>query len=331
MAVITELSRSALERALQDYDVGPLIAFRPVAEGIENTNYFVRTAGSSESQSAAEEYVLTLIESEDTTVEDRTLMVSVLDACHDHGLPVAPVLRTRSGSIATEIEFKPAILSPRLAGRHTAVPVQEQCEAVGRFLARMHAVTDSVDCETRPYIRDTAWLAQCREIVFRHLSYSERELLAQAVDQISAMLARNDVSKLPQGVIHGDLFRDNALFNEYGLSGVVDFHHTSRGYWIYDVAVAVNDWCRDRDALNVERTMALLGEYHEQRAFTPAELWFFSTFLLYGAVAFWLSRLLVAVRDDLPESYPVKDPNEFAELVARHLTAPFRVDPLLFS
>lgn len=331
MAAITDLPRSVLERVLRDYDVGPLIGFKPASEGIENTNYFLRTAGKTEASDEAEEFVITLIEAEDPSDRDRDLMIRILDTCYESGLPVAPVIRTRSGTRATEIFSKPVYLSPVLEGIHTAVPVRDQCEAVGRFLARMHLVTESLECDEYPYIRDAAWLEQSRELVFRHLGFTEREMLRDAVAQVTSMLARNDITHLPQGVIHGDLFRDNALFNRYGLNGVVDFHHASKGYWIYDVAVTLNDWCRDGASLDVERSLAFMQEYNAIRAFAPGELWFLPIFLLYGAVAFWLSRLLVAVREDLPSAYPVKDPAEFAEVVAHHLRTPFRVDPHLFD
>ena len=331
MAAITELTRSDLERLLHDYDVGPLVGFKSASEGIENTNYFVRTAGKAEALDNATEFVLTLIESEDPLERDRELMIRVLDTCFEQGLPVAPVVRTRNGATATNMFSKPVYLSPRLQGIHTAVPVLDQCEAVGRFLARMHLVVESLECQEYPYVRDSGWLQQSQELVYRHLGFTERTILNDAVRQVVSMLARNDVTELPQGVIHGDLFRDNVLFNRYGLNGVVDFHHASRGYWIYDVAVAMNDWCRNGESLDNERSLAFMREYNAIRPFAPGELWFLPIFLLYGAVAFWMSRLLVAVRDDLPPSHPVKDPSEFAEVVACHLRTPFRVDPHLFD
>jgi homoserine kinase type II len=55
------------------------------------------------------------------------------------------------------------------------------------------------------------------------------------------------------------MFRDNVLFSERGLTGVVDFHHAATGYWLYDLAVVANDWCNDSGGvLDADRTLALL-------------------------------------------------------------------------
>ena len=111
------------------------------------------------------------------------------------------------------------------------------------------------------------------------------------------MLRREDVKRLPRGVIHGDVFRDNVLFSERGLTGVLDFHHAATGYWIYDLAVVANDWCNDNSGvLDPDRVLALLRAYHAIRPLTPPEVWYFPVFALYAATAFWLSRLTVALR-----------------------------------
>ena len=126
-------------------------------------------------------------------------------------------------------------------------------------------------------------------------------------------------------MIHADLFRDNALFDSNGLTGIVDFYHAGVGYQIYDIAVAINDWCMFEGKVDEQRALALISAYHQIRSLTPDEESFLCHFLLYGALAFWLSRLIIAVRDDLPDDYPIKDPAEFEQLVDRHLRRPFRL------
>ena len=128
-----------------------------------------------------------------------------------------------------------------------------------------------------------------------YLPFNELVLLRDASTKVASMLDRADVHALPHGIVHGDLFRDNALFNEHGLSGVLDFHHAAESYLLFDLAVVANDWCTDvRGVLNPERTTALLMAYHQVRRLTKRELWFLSpASQLYAALAFWLSRLVV--------------------------------------
>lgn len=329
MAVITRLTHSAVESILQDYEVGRLLDLKPVAQGIENTNYFVQTTADPDQNAATSEFVLTVIE--DDRLEQRELMFQTLDACIDYGLPVARVERTKSGSTLTSYREKAILLSVRLKGRHVTAPASDQCRAIGRFLSRMHHATDHLDAERFLYVRDVHWIRNTADSVIDHLSTGESLLLQTAVQSVEALLNRNDVQSLPKGVIHGDLFRDNALFNEYGLTGIVDFHHAAYGFKLFDVAVAINDWCRRGNELDQRRTIAFLKAYNSIRPFQTQEYWFFASFLLYAALAFWLSRLNIAVQDDLPEGLPVKDPKEFQRLVQQHVSRPFRLHELALA
>ncbi len=329
MAVITHLRRSVIESVLQEYEVGNLHDYFPASQGIENTNYILQTTKASTNESSSSEFVLTVIE--DDRLSQRDLMVEILDRCYEYGLPVAPTVRSRSGAAMTKVQAKPVVLCPRLKGKHVVAPIREQCGAIGRFLARMHLATQTLDGSAFRYIRDSHWLDKHSSKVAEHLDSHARYLLDRSVTSITSALNRSDVQALPQGIIHGDLFRDNALFNEYGLTGVVDFHHASHGYWLYDLAVTVNDWCRTRDALDKERVFSLLREYNAIRPLQSEEYWFFPMFLLYAATAFWLSRLDVAVQSSLPQDRPAKDPSEMARVVQRHISRPFRLHELAIA
>lgn len=322
MAVITRLSAADVERALAAYTVGDLDGFQEASEGIENTNYFVRTRQEG---GKLAEYVLTLIEEANGSGAHLRAMIEILDCCVAAGLPVPHVVRTSMGASESTLLDKPALLCSKLDGMHVANPVRSQCAAIGRFLGRLHAATAAIQDQAEPYARDARWLAEKTAMVKRDIPLLDRSSLESALQTVSDMLARPDVNDLPCAVIHADLFLDNALFNAYGLSGILDFHHAGRGYCIYDLAVSLNDWCRDGDGLNRERAIDLLRGYASIRALSQAELLYLPMFLLYAALAFWLSRLLIYVRDDLPPHYPVKDPDEFKRLVKRHARAPFVV------
>lgn len=321
MAVITELSAEIITQALEQYDLGVLRRFKPADDGIENTNYFVTTTLPNGSVG---EYVLTLIESDE--VERRRSMFAILKASAAHGLSVPVVMQTASGNPEGSVDGKPIVICQRLQGSHIVHPARRQCSEIGRFLARLHLANVKIEEDVCPYVRDADWLLEKTELVKGEIGWMDRHLLEHTLDHVMAVLSRNDLSQIPIGVVHADLFRDNALFNQYGLSGVVDFHHSGVGYWLYDISVAVNDWCRNGDRLDTERTLALLNAYHAIRPLTRFETWIFPDMLLYGGLAFWLSRLLIAVRTDLPPNYPVKDPAEFGLLVRTYHRSPFRLD-----
>lgn len=315
-----ELDQDTLEETLTRYDVGALVRYWPAPNGIENSNYFIRTLAGE----LKREFVLTILEQPSNS---GPAYVPLLDACRDAGLPVAPVLRNRAGSAFDSLNGKPTLLTPRLLGRHVYNPTVKQVQALGRFIARFHLATEDAPLEAPEYPRDIEWLTERAQVVKGFIGYSDECLIRDTVQRLASMFTRHDVASLPKGVIHGDLFRDNVLFDERGLTGVLDFHHAARGFLLYDLAVAANDWCNDvGGVLDPERTTALFAAYHRIRPLTQQELWFFPVFALYAAVAFWLSRLSVALQAANAASIRFKNPDEFKRIVTNHTSHAFYLD-----
>src|SRR5262245_56903218 len=325
MAAITPLSEPDLEIFLSKYGLEGLESFWPATNGIENTNYFVRLT----SNLGPHEVVVTMLEQ---PANSGALLVQLLDACDAAGLPVAPIIRNRHGATTDQINGKPTIVAPRLVGRHVSNPTVRQCESVGKFLARFHKVTLPLANGAAPHPRNEAWLVQHVEEIKGQVAHLDFRLARDAVDCIGSMLNREDVKQLPRGVIHGDVFRDNVLFTERGLTGVLDFHHAAAGCWVYDLAVAANDWSKDDSGLiDTERTLALLRAYHALRPLSDAEIWYFPAFALYAATAFWLSRLTVALRRDAGVVVRFKNPKEFQRIVEQHYARFFYLDARLLA
>ncbi len=322
MAVLTPLSSADVRMLLSRYEVGELEQHWPAPEGIENTNYFLRARG----EHGPREFVLTVLE-QNASPED--VLLPVLRAAARHGLPVAMPLDDRHGRAAVRLGSKPALLSPRLPGSHPEAPGPGECSAIGRFLARFHLATLDLRHDLPAHPRNGAWLEAHLQARAGRLSWSNRLLLADAVKATREMLARSDVGRLPQGVVHGDLFRDNALFSAGTLSGVLDFHHAARAALTFDLAVVANDWCMRDGELDPEALMALLRGYDAVRHLGSNEVWFLPAFMLFAAAAFWLSRLDVEAR--ATAETPCKDPEEMACLTARHWHHQIMIDERLFK
>jgi len=247
-------------------------------------------------------------------------------------LPVAKVIRNASGEANDRLRGKQTIVCPRLTGRHVFNPTVSQCEAVGRFLGRLHAAARPLTEAAPWHPRNAVWLQEKAAQVDGYLPWDVGCLLNESVTSTTSLLGRTDVRGLPQGVIHGDLFRDNALFTERGLSGVLDFHHAARGFLLFDLAVAANDWCASSDGvLDPDRTLTLLKGYHAIRNLSAPELWYFPAFTLYAALAFWLSRLSVAIRRDPGSKVRSKNPEEFQHIVAQASSHFFYLDPRILD
>lgn len=313
MNAITHLDRKDLEGLLDGYDLGALMDYRRATLGIENTNYFVRT----QRRGTDSHWVLTILEQPSYGGD---LLIPLLRLCQEAGLPVAPVVATRAGRPHEWLNGKAVLLTPMLPGAHPDAPTKNQIKALGGTIAQLHRATAQLPLATPPYPRDPAWLKRRAAAVRPHLAATDAQLLDACLRATLQALRQAEAAALPCGLIHGDLFRDNVLFEGENLTGILDFHHAAAGYLLYDLAVAANDWCNHADErLNETHSGTLLAAYSQVRSLTPAERGAFPAFMCYAALAFWLSRLAAAIQARQGSAVRVKDPDEFRRICADRL------------
>jgi homoserine kinase type II len=298
MSVFTPLARPELEAFLAPYGLGQLRDFQGIAAGSENTNFFISLEQG--------EFVLTLVER--GPVQEMPFFIELLDVLHDANLPVPYALRTTDGQALRELKGKPALLQPRLPGKHPTSPNTQHCVQIGELLAHMHLATRDKPVE-RKTDRGLDWMIKEGGNFISHLGGAQAELLKTSVAEIEVQ--KSKIMALPRANVHADLFRDNTLFEGTHLTGVIDFYNACSGPMLYDVAIAVNDWCSFEDGkIDAPRARALLGAYAALRPFTAAEAELWSCLLRVGCVRFWLSRL-IAAQTFAGQDVLIHDPAEF--------------------
>lgn len=306
MSVFTEVSRAELEAFLTRYDLGRLLNHEGISGGSENSNFFVNCEGG--------EFVLTLVER--GPVDDLPFFIELLECLHADGLPVPYAVQDRQGQALQRLNGRPALLQPRLAGKHVGEPDARHCQAVGQMLARLHTSTEQSGL-LRDSDRGLPWMQQHLGEQLAGSDAEQQSLLAPLQALIGAWL--HEPPHLPQTVLHADLFRDNVLFDGHHLSGVIDFYNAASGWTLYDVAICVNDWCLDEHQhLDSERTQALLAGYAGVRRFTPAEAEHWPDVLRLAALRFWLSRQLAADQHGGQSGVLVKEPEHFLQVLRSH-------------
>jgi homoserine kinase type II len=277
LSVYTPVSEAELSEWLRNYSVGRLESLEPIKSGIENTNFFVTTTQGR--------YVLTLFER--LPAEELPFYLDLMAHLARHGIPSPAPIADLSDQYLQHLNGKPAALVTRLPGRSLEHPGEAECGELGALLARMHLAARSYPAYLENP-RGPKWWRFAALEVRRFLDAAQTALL----DDELAYQAQHRFPDLPRGPVHADLFRDNALFEDVRISGVIDFYFAGVDCLLFDVAVCANDWCVAADfALHPGRTRKLMQAYEAARPFTPLEREAWPVMLRAAALRFWLSRL----------------------------------------
>ena len=315
MSVYTEVGRDKLIAFIGEYAVGNLIDYQGISAGIENTNYFVTTDQG--------EFVLTLFEQHEFAELDYFL--EVMTFFFKHGIPSAHPAEDKQGNYLKSLCGRPAALVMRLAG-HTVddIATLGQCEAIGDMLAQMHLVGEKFK-HRRATQRGADWRESMAETLLPHMSAEQAEMLKAELD----FQKHYSDLELPWGVTHSDLFRDNALFIDDQLQGIIDFYFACDEFLIYDLAVAVNDWCVDEQGLiDNERYQRLMNAYLQRRQLNEAEQSNWNLVCRAAALRFWLSRLQDQLFPREGEMTQIKNPDAFLKILQQHRHNPLSLNTL---
>lgn len=280
MSVYTEISPTALADFLQRYDIGQAADLRGISAGIENSNFFLDTSQG--------QYVLTIFER--VGREELPYFLDLTAFLGHRDVPCPQPIADRQGHYLQTLCNKPAAIVQKLSGATLSQPTATQSATAGALLGRMHSLgQDFPERRQNPSSpQHLIWHRQMRAALTAVLTSDQRSLL----DDELAFLQTQHLSALPQGVIHGDLFPDNALFNGERLSGVIDFYYAADDCLLYDLAISVNAWCSQADGqLDMACCQRMQSAYQQQRPLSVAETAHWFVLLRAAALRFWLSRL----------------------------------------
>jgi homoserine kinase type II len=308
MAVYTDVGADELTRFLAGYDLGALLSYKGIAEGVENSNFLVHTARGN--------FILTLYEKR-VAAGDVPFFLALMEHLAKRGINCPQPVHTKSGAVLGQLAGRPAAIVTFLDGLWIRRPSTKHCAAVGSALASLHLAGADFAMKRVNALSAGSWRALFDQAKDRadKVQPGLSTTIADELDYLEKGWPRG----LPQGVIHADLFPDNVFFLGDELSGLIDFYFACTDTLAYDVAICLNAWCFEPDhSYNVTKGRALLQAYSGARALSAAEREALPMLARGAALRFLLTRLVDWIA--VPEGALVKpkDPLEYFRKLRFH-------------
>jgi homoserine kinase type II len=301
MAVYTEVSEAALADFVASYGLGKLKGFQGITQGVENTNYRVDTERGR--------YLLTLYEKRVATA-DLPFFLGLMEHLAEHGLNCPVPLRNGLGVVLGELSKRPAALVTWLEGAWPQTQSVAQCAALGTGLAELH-----IDGAGFGISRANALGIEGWRTLFERFSSQADEIapdLRNTIERELAVLEAQWPERLPRGIIHADLFPDNAFFIGDRLSGIIDFYFACNDLLAYDLAVCLNAWAFDAaHAFVPAKAHALVKAYDRKRPLSAAEKSALPMLARGAALRFLLTRGYDWINTPATAQVVRKDPSEY--------------------
>ncbi|MFT5487392.1 MAG: homoserine kinase type II [Paracoccaceae bacterium] len=283
MAVYTRITDDALGDFVARYDIGGVESCTGIAQGIENSNYMLRTGRGN--------FILTLYEKR-VRAEDLPFYLGLMSHLAAQGFPCPVPISDREGRTLLTLAGRPAAIASFLDGRGADCDdlTPERCAAIGAVCARLHRDAAGFELNRPNDLTLPDWRG-----LFDPLSDKADSLkpcLSGWIEDELSFLETQWPVALPTGIVHADLFPDNAFFKGSELTGVIDFYFACNDFLTWDLAVCINAWCFDIDgAFLPDNATSLLRGYQETRPLAPAERDTLPVLARGAALRFLLTRL----------------------------------------
>ena len=308
MAVYTKLSKIQLEKFFSKYNLGKLINFNEIKDGIENTNYSIELDKGK--------FILTLYEKR---VEEKDLpfFISLMKNLFDKKFPSPEPIINRNGNYISEILNKKAAVVSFLEGKAKKNIEPKDCYEIGMYTAKLHSITKNLTGKRENKLSVNSW----RKI------YNKIKVDCSKIHSNLPVIIENNLDKIeknwpkniPAGIIHADLFPDNVFFINDRLSGIIDFYFACNDYYAYELAICINAWCFERNnEFNVSKAKHFLQQYNSIRNINKVELESLPILARAASLRFLLTRLYDEIHNVKSDLVITKDPNEYFEKLKFH-------------
>ena len=315
MAVYTDLKQEEIITFLSLYNIGNLVSFYGITEGIENSNYHLKTTNG--------DFILTLFEKR-IDKNDLPFFINILMYLNDRKFKCPKPIMDNKGNYLQILLGKPTVIVDFLKGKSKTKLTIEDNFAVGSTMAKMHLCSKEFNMKRVNSLSISGWeelLYKCdrsiSKIILNKIEPNIIEEMKNSLDFCKKKWPNN----LPIGFIHADMFPDNVFFKDNKISGVIDFYFSCTDILVYDLAIAVNAWCFDNDEIfNKNKFKSLIDGYQSIRKLSKEELFYLPLLSQAAALRFLLTRIYDWAHTPKNANVIPKNPKEYIQKMRFHET-----------
>ncbi len=311
MAVYTKLSKDQLNEFFSKYNLGKLLSYQEIKEGIENTNYFIQTEKGK--------FILTLYEKR-VDKKDLPFFISLMRNIFDKKFPSPEPIINKNGNYISEILNKKSAVVSFLDGKAKKVLNPENCYEVGIYTAKLHSITKNLTGKRKNKLSVNSWrnlYNQVKENCSK-IHKSLPDVIEKNLEEIEKKWPKN----IPSGIIHADLFPDNIFFKNNKLSGIIDYYFSCYDFYAFEIAICLNALCfegvNENLSFNVTKAKKFIDGYSSIRKLTEKEKKSIKILCQGAAIRFLLTRVFDYLNLTEGALVKIKDPLEYLKRLEFH-------------
>ena len=309
MAVHTKLLKKDISDILGFYKIGNLLNFAGIKDGIENTNYKVKTTKNY--------YILTIFE-ERVNKKNLPFFLGLMLNCNKRKICCPKPILDTQGKLTNNFNQKKIAIFSFLNGKSKKNWTELNCFELGKTLGQFHSINRSF----KDKISNEFSLVFWKEI-FKKMDRSQLDSVIPGIHKLLkeelGIINLNWPKDLPKGIIHADLFPDNIFFKGKKISGILDFYFSCHDFLIYDLAITINAWCFKKGKFNQIFFNQIIKGYQSKRILTDKEKKQFNIILRGASLRFLLTRLYDSINKKKNSLVTLKDPKEYYRILTFHI------------
>ena len=310
MAVYTKLEHQEVRQFLEQYNINNFKDYKGITEGVENTNYLIKTS--------EQDYILTIYEKR-VDENDLPFFIKLLSYLSENKFPCPKTIANKNYEKINRIKNKNAALVTFLNGQSKNKITSEEFFEIGKITAQLHEITKKFDINRKNNLSIENWESIFEKTIKQKIDLDE-SIIKKAKNYLN-FLKDKWPKNLPQGIIHGDLFPDNIFFTNNKVSGIIDFYFACNDFFAYEIAICINSLCFDNNStFNMTKAKNLIDGYTSIRTLSEDEKKYLPILSMGAAMRFFLTRLYDFYHTDNKADVKIKDPFEYLKKIEFHST-----------